>query len=59
MARSGWTFDRTGHTCTETLCDSSCTKHRKVELPDVLADEREPLIPETQQPSSHPPMRNN
>ncbi|KAF8839983.1 hypothetical protein BDN67DRAFT_969230 [Paxillus ammoniavirescens] len=47
------------HACTETLCDCSCTRHRKIELLDELANEQEPLIPETQQPSSHPPMHRN
>ncbi|KAF9220619.1 hypothetical protein BS17DRAFT_786822 [Gyrodon lividus] len=47
------------HSCTETLCSCSCTGHRRNIQLDDPADEREPLIPETQQPSSHPPMDTN
>ncbi|KAH0835713.1 hypothetical protein J3R83DRAFT_9534, partial [Lanmaoa asiatica] len=47
------------HSCTETLCHCSCLGcHNDVPIDD-LEEERDPLLSNTQQPLSHPPMRSN
>ncbi|KAF9233268.1 hypothetical protein BU15DRAFT_54131 [Melanogaster broomeanus] len=50
-------FTSIRHQFTEHLCSCSCRRRRKPIQLDDPADEQEPFIPETQQPSSQPPMR--
>ncbi|KAF8556651.1 hypothetical protein OG21DRAFT_1458854 [Imleria badia] len=48
------------HSCTETLCRCSCLGCPKSDVPiDDLEDERDPLLSNTQQPSSQAPMRSH
>ncbi|KAG8215864.1 hypothetical protein J3R82DRAFT_7821 [Butyriboletus roseoflavus] len=47
------------HACTETLCRCSCPGCQRYVPLDDPQEERDPLLSNTQQPSSHPPMRSH